>query len=146
MIKAEDLRIGDLVKISGDYSLKGTIGKVSDIDSNKQYKEKKGVVTLDPIEGDDWSWPVWCCNIEPIPIDCRVFTKNGWKEFSSNTNLTCFSKEDCKIYFVCDYKGVGYNKKRFFAVKGGTLLKRIRSVHELQHMLKEFGENANLKI
>ena len=43
MIKAEDLRIGDIVRINENDSIKnGLIGKVTDIDSLREYKEKKG--------------------------------------------------------------------------------------------------------
>ena len=41
MIKAEGLRIGDIVRINENDSIKnGLIGKVTDIDSLSEYKEK----------------------------------------------------------------------------------------------------------
>jgi hypothetical protein len=80
MIKAEDLRIGDIVRINENDSIKnGLIGKVTDIDSLREYKEKKGAITLNTIEDDGWYWGIWCCNIEPIPLTPEILEKNGWE-------------------------------------------------------------------
>lgn len=80
MIKAEDLRIGDIVRINENDSIKnGIIGKVTDIDSLREYKEKKGAITLNTIEDNGWYWGVWCCNIEPIPLTPEILEKNGFK-------------------------------------------------------------------
>ena len=57
MIKAEDLRIGDLVRVNKNDSIKnGLIGKVTDIDSLREYKEEKGAITLNTIEDNGWYW------------------------------------------------------------------------------------------
>lgn len=47
MIKAEDLRIGDLVIVNENCSLEqGTIGKVSEVRSTPLYKENEGSIGL----------------------------------------------------------------------------------------------------
>lgn len=54
MIKAEDLRIGDLVMVIHDCAFpKGTMCAVTQIDHERVHKDKKGVVTLSYTDGTD---------------------------------------------------------------------------------------------
>lgn len=137
MIKAEDLRIGDIVRINENDCIKnGLIGKVTDIDSLREYKEKKGAITLNTIEDDGWYWGVWCCNIEPIPLTPEILEKNGWERnklvsyiYGHNIEVICTPNSECVDV----------------TLKGDTL-HRIKYVHELQHILWALGLDANLKI
>lgn len=81
MIKPEDLRIGDLVKVSRDCMFpKGTMCVVTDINPIKVFKDKKGVVSLSAItDDDDGPWGAWCCNVEGVPITPEFLVKNGFK-------------------------------------------------------------------
>lgn len=54
MIKPEDLRTGDLVRVSRDCAFpKGTMCVISDINPLKVFNDKKGVVSLSAINDDD---------------------------------------------------------------------------------------------
>lgn len=78
MIKAEDLRIGDLVIVNENCSLEqGTIGKVSEVRFTPLSKENKGSIGLKPISNDRWPWGVLCRNIDPIP----PYARNPQKEW-----------------------------------------------------------------
>ena len=82
MIKPEDLRTGDLVRVSRDCAFpKGTMCVVSDINPLKVFNDKKGVVSLSAInDDDDGPWGVWCCNVEGIPVTPEILNKNDFKE------------------------------------------------------------------
>lgn len=52
MIKPEDLRIGDLIRVNRDCAFpKGTMCAVTDIRHEKVFKDKVGVVSLSAING-----------------------------------------------------------------------------------------------
>ena len=54
MIKPEDLRIGDLIRVNRDCAFpKGTMFAVTDIRPEKVFKDKVGVVNLSAINDDD---------------------------------------------------------------------------------------------
>ena len=145
MIKAEDLRIGDLVIVNENCSLEqGTIGKVSEVRSTPLYKENEGSIGLKPISNDRWPWGVLCRNIDPIPLTPEILEKNGYKDILyQKLPWTYYRKENSKVQ-------VGYNcesdKNPFSVVKGRVGLKRVNYVHELQHILWALGLDANLKI
>lgn len=146
MIKAEDLRIGDIVRINENDSIKnGLIGKVTDIDSLREYKEKKGAITLNTIEDDGWYWGIWCCDIEPIPLTPEILEKNGWKKRTEGWYFMMISKY---MYLSVEF---GYeNGIRVFLKRttDGLYVKLniANNVHELQHILWVLGKDANLKV
>lgn len=146
MIKAEDLRIGDLVRVNKNDSIKnGLIGKVTDIDSLREYKEKKGAITLNTIEDDGWYWGEWCCNIEPIPLTPEILEKNGWKKRTEGWYFMMISKY---MYLSVEF---GYENGIRVFLKRATdglyvKLNIANNVHELQHILWALGLDANLKI
>lgn len=145
MIKAEDLRIGDLVRINENDSIKnGLIGKVTDIDSLREYKEKKGAITLNTIEDDGWYWGIWCCNIEPIPLTPEILEKNG---FEMRKGTVVYAKNRLALKPLDEGKGyqvyqVGLGSLRLFYVE----VRFVKYVHELQHILWALGKDANLKV
>lgn len=140
MIKAEDLRIGDLVRVNINDSIEnGLIGKVTDIDSLREYKEKKGAITLNTIEDDGWYWGVWCCNIEGIPLSPEILEKNGWKRDKLVPYI--YGHEAHNIEVICTP-----NSEWVDVTFKGDTLRRIKYVHELQHILWALGLDANLKI
>ena len=151
MIKAEDLRIGDLVRVNKNDSIKnGLIGKVTDIDSLREYKEKKGAITLNTIEDDGWYWGIWCCDIEPIPLTPEILEKNGFKEdvvgecyTKSLYNETHPLAKYLSVERKSDSWAVFIKYRRLHDI---ALLRKIQHVHELQHILWVLGEDANLKI
>ena len=68
MINAEDLRIGDIVQTNKDCMFpKDTLCIVTEIHPDRQYEDKKGVVSLKAVnDDDDGPWWAWCCNIDGV--------------------------------------------------------------------------------
>ena len=143
MIKAEDLRIGDLVRVSRDCAFpKGTVCIITDIHAEKTFMDKKGVVDISSVnDTDDGPWGTWCCNIEGMPITPEILEKNGW-ENTEYTPLIYIHDEHC-IEFWTSLKGFD---------DGGTVtyhdeeLLDVKYVHELQHILWALGLKAEFKI
>lgn len=153
MIKAEDLRMGDLVRVSRDCMFpKGTICIVTDINPLKVFNEKKGVVTLSAInDSDDGPWGVWCCNVEGIPITPGILEKNGFKE---DVVGECYTKSldnethPLARYLSVEWKSDGWSVFiKYRRLHDIALLRHIQHVHELQNTLwGVLGFDANLKI
>ena len=150
MIKAEDLRIGDLVRVNKNDSIKnGLIGKVTDIDSLREYKEEKGAITLNTIEDNGWYCGVWCCNIEPIPLTPEILEKNGFKVRVSRVYYT-------KLIEYANFlqRNIAIERKRndwavfirYKKMPDSVLLRHIQYSHELQQILWALGLGAELKI
>lgn len=146
MIKAEDLRIGDLVIVNENCSLEqGTIGKVSEVRSTPLYKENEGSIGLKPISNDRWPYGVLCRNIDPIPLTPEILEKNDWKKRTEGWYFMMISKY---MYLSVEF---GYeNGIRVFLKRttDGLYVKLniANNVHELQHILWALGKDANLKI
>lgn len=153
MIKPEDLRIGDLVRVSHNCMFpKGTICTVTDINPLKVFTDKKGVISLSSInDEDDGPWGVWCCNVEGIPITPEILNKNGFKE------------EVVGEYYTKPLDNEEYSLERYLAVERKScnravfikyrslpdhvLLRHIQYVHELQNTLwGVLGFDAKLKL
>ena len=151
MIKAEDLRIGDLVIVSetGCMIPKGVVCKVVAIDSEKFLEEMnlKGCATLKELEVNhcDISCGVWCKYISPIPLTPEILEKNGWKKKREGWYIKNIDKYD---YLSAEFEyedGIRVFLKR--AVNGlYAKLNTANNVQELQHILWVLGEDANLKI
>lgn len=147
MIKAEDLRIGDLVIVNevGCMVPKGTMCKVVAIDSEKSFEEMnlKGCATLEELEVNhcNISFGVWCKYISPIPLTPEILEKNGFK---MREDTVVYAKNRLGLKPLGDGKGyqVGLGSLRFLFVK----VRVIKYVHELQHILWALGLDANLKI
>lgn len=148
MIKPEDLRIGDLVKVSHDCMFpKGTMCVVADIRFGNVFKDKKGAVGLSAVSDndDDGPWGVWGCNIEGIPLTPEFLGKNNFKEEQHQKEGTSewydFYHYDLGINIVYEVDG-----NKFAAYLDGKKLREIQYVHELQHILWALGLNAKLKV
>lgn len=147
MIKPEDLRIGDLVRVNRDCAFpKGTRCIVTDIRPEKALKDKKGVVSLSAIyDDDDGPWGAWCCYIEGIPLTPELLEKNGFKEEQHQ-------KEGSSEWYDFYHYDLGINivyeveENKFAAYLDGKKLREIQYVHELQHILWALGLNAELKV
>ena len=154
MINPEDLRIGDLVKVSRDCMFpKGTICTVLDINPPKVFKDKKGVVTLSAVnDDDDGPWGVWCSNTEGIPLTSEILELNGWNKRTFNIQLkksvrekyeyrlpqTALNIEYCPYYMQIN--------ERFTVYGDCFMIKHIEYVHELQHILWVLGLDAELNV
>ncbi len=149
MIKPEDLKIGDLVRVNRDCAFpKGTRCIVTDIRPEKALKDKKGVVSLSAIyDDDDGPWGAWCCYIEGIPLTPELLKKNNFKEEQHQKEGTSewydFYHYDLGINIVYE---VAKKENKFAAYLDGKKLREIQYVHELQHILWALGLNAELKV
>lgn len=151
MIKAEDLRIGDLVIVNENCSLEqGTIGKVSEVRSTPLYKENEGSIGLKPISNDRWPYGVLCRNIDPIPLTPEILEKNGLKEDVVGNYYT--KPLDNETHPFKRYLAVELKREnwvvfiKYCRLHDCALLRKIQHVHELQHILWALGLDANLKI
>lgn len=149
MIKAEDLRIGDLVRVSktGCKIPKGTVCRVTAIETESMLFDDRFVsVRLIPIDPKckQISWYDWCKNISTIPLTPEILEKNGWKRIShKGLPWALFRKKGCSVRIAYDSDD---DKVPFSVGKEIQELKNINYVHELQHILWALGEDANLKI
>lgn len=155
MIKPEGLRIGDLVRgrVSCDYIFpKGTMFAVSEINPIRDLLDKKGVVGLRAINNnDDRLWETCSRNVEGIPVTPEILNKNGFKEVTVGKYYTR-SIDNKKTWGLARYLAVvreGGDWAVFIKYDGlcdQALLREIRHVHELQHVLWVLGLDAELKI
>lgn len=150
MIKAENLRIGDLVMVNRDSEFpKGTMCVVTDI--LKVIENKGGVISLSAInDEDDGSWCTWCCNIEGVPLTPEILEKN-WFEVTYPGK--CYNKQIGEHKrFLSRYLSIEYIDTEWeVSMNYDTLIDHVtlcsvRYVHELQHVLWALGENAKLNI
>lgn len=145
MIKAEDLRIGDLVKVRGSYFFEeGEICKVEAVDSCSYGKKIEGGYIM--LKGLNWSellvgYYKDYREIDPIPLTPEILEKNG---FNMREDTVAYAKTRLGLKPLGDNKGyqVGLGSLRFLFVKARV----IKYVHELQHILWALGLDANLKI
>lgn len=149
MIKPEDLRIGDLVRVSNDNCMipKGALCEVVAIDSERACEDKKGLADLLQTVREEWEFShgVWCNNIEGIPLTPELLEKNGFKEEQHQKEGTSewydFYHYDLGINIVYEVDG-----NKFAAYLDGKKLREIQYAHELQHILWALGLNAKLKV
>ena len=145
MIKAEDLRIGDLVIVNkiGCMVPKGTMCKVVAIDSEKSFEEMnlKGCATLIELEVNycNISFGIWCKYISPIPLTPELLEKNEWKRDKLVSYI--YGHEAHNIEVICTP-----NSEWMYVTFKGETIHRIKYVHELQRILWALGLDANLKI
>ena len=138
MIKAEDLRIGDLVKINENCFLKeGVISYITEIRTRGIF-EKEDYVKVKHFDSD-WEFGVWCCNIDPIPLTPEILEKNGWKRDKLVPYI--YGHEAHNIEVICTP-----NSEWVDVTFKGDTLHRIKYAHELQRILWALGEDAKLKI
>lgn len=152
MIKAEDIKIGDIVRVCRDCMFpEGSVCIVTQVNSERTRKEKKGCVTLSYVNGtDDGSWGVWCSHIEGVPLTPAILEKNG---FNSKEPRKCYIKYIggssrclCRYFYIeRTYFGwVVFLKTEWLS--DSVLVRQIRYVHELQHLLWAMGIDAALEI
>ena len=152
MIKVEDLRIGDLVRVSRDCMFpKGTMCVVTQTNPEHGHKDKKGVVTLSYTDGtDDGPWGVWCSNIEGIPLTSEILENNCFKEEVVGEYYT--KPLDDETHPLNRYLAVELKREnwvvfiKYRRLHDCALLRKIQHVHELQHILWALGLNAELKL
>lgn len=128
MIKAEDLRIGDLVRYEKN------IITVQAVHTN--YEE--GFIK------DKYNVGYNCNELEPIPLTPEILEKNG---FEMREGTVVYAKNRLALKPFDEGKGyqayqVGLGSLRLFYVE----VRFVKYVHELQHILWVLGKDANLKV
>lgn len=153
MIKSKDLRIGDLVRVSCDCIFpKDTMFTVCYINPLRYLLDRKGVVGLRAINNnDDRLWETCSYNVEGIPVTPEILNKNGFKEVTVDKYYTR-SIDKKKTWGLARYLAVGREVGcwavfiKYDGLCDQALLREIRHVHELQHVLWVLGLDAELKI
>lgn len=137
MIKAEDLRVGDLVRC-GEQVI--TIHAV-------YYK------LIDDFVIGEETICISCEDLEPIPLTSEFLKKNGFEVRKSKVWYSNFigNSNEYKLKYISIERdennstewnvSIRYDKDIRYAT-----LRKIHYVHELQHILWALGEDANLKV
>ena len=153
MINAEDLRIGDLVRVSRDCMfLKDTLYIVTEIHPDRQNNDKKGVATLKAVnDDDDGPWGTWCCNIDGVPVTPEILRNNDFKEEIEDKDFTRPIKaragSSLARYLVVERKKYAWAIFiKYYNVTGYALLCHIKYVHELQLALKIMKFSPEIKV
>ena len=153
MIKAEDLRIGDIVQTNKDCMFpKDTLCIVTEIHPDRQFNDKKGVVSLKAVNdyNDGLRW-AWCCNIDSIPVTPEILRNNDFKEEVEGKYFT----RPIKARFgssLARYLAVERKKYswaifiKYYNVTGYALLCHVKYVHELQLALKIMKFSTEIKV
>ena len=138
-MKANELMIGDLVRVSKDVCLKkGTIVKIHGIDADNVFTEKdlKGSATCMQINDPDrLTGGVWCDYLEPIPLTPEILEKNGFNY-----------DEDRKAYLMGVIFQVKPEKYGLFSFVICGCPYSLNSVHQLQHALKLCGIEKEIEL
>lgn len=152
MIKAEDIKIGDIVRVCRDCMFpEDSVCIVTQVNSERTRKEKKGCVTLSYVDGtDDGAWGVWCSHIEGIPLTPAILEKNGFDSEEPQKSyikyLGGLQGNLCR-YFYIERRSYGWVV--FIKVKGlsdSVMIRKIKYVHEFQHILWAMGFDAGFEI
>ena len=151
MIKAEDLRIGDLVRVSCDCEFpKGAVCAVSEIRTLKLSEGAVDLVRLIPSSGNDEWQELWCYNIEGIPLTPEILKKN---DFNTMVPERCYTQSMgdtsrvLKRYISIERRDSGWAVfLKYDSLPDHVLIRKIQYVHELQNILWALGLNADLKI
>lgn len=150
MIKHEDLRIGDLVRVCCDCEFpEGSVCIVTQINPERTYKKKTGVVTLSYADGtDDGPWGVWCCYIEGVPLTPEILEKNDFKRIDPGKYYTKTMGDTSR--FLKRYIAIERKRRdwavflKYESLPDYVLIRHIQYVHELQHILWALGLDAQL--
>ena len=153
MIKAEDLRIGDIVQTNKDCMFpKDTLCIVTEIHPDRQYEGKKGAVSLKAVNdyNDGLRW-AWCCNIDGIPVTPEILRNNDFKEEVEGKYFTRPIKaragSSLARYLAVERKKYAWAIFiKYYDVTGYALLCHVKYVHELQFALKIVNFNPEMKV
>lgn len=135
MIKPEDLRIGDIVKVK---TVSGAV-KLCIVQSLMQGARGASVKE---INNDNNGYTM---DISPIHLTLELLEKNGFKEEQHQKESTSewydFYHYDLGINVVYEVE-----ENKFAAYLDGKKLREIHYAHELQHILWALGLDAELKL
>lgn len=150
MIKSEDLRIGDFVKVSSDHSMipQGTICEVEGISYVRIFTKKKRFAILLPLDRkeDEEAHGIWLDNIEGIPITKEFLIKNGFKEFRHRVEEEGYEWYIYENEINCTEVRYYPISKKYLVSYDGIVLYEIFFVHELQNFISALKEDIEITI
>lgn len=151
MIKPENLKIGNFVRVSRDYCIfpKGRLCEVIGIDAKLSFKEEKGAANLIPLDIEVRGTPhlVWCDSIEGIPFNVAFLVKNGWEDVEYHRSLK--ERFECVVFKRPDTcVEIQYYRPQdeYAAFFHGEKLCGITCIHELQNILASIKEDIKITI
>lgn len=133
MIKAEDLRIGDLARYGKDVV---SIQAVH-ADGLVCFADGKDQICVEHVL------------LEPIPLTPEILEKNGFKV---GVPGECYMKFICKTLFYKRYISVELKPNdwavfiKYTDIPDYALIRHVQYVHELQHILWALGLDAEIKL
>lgn len=159
-MKVTELMIGDWVRINRDGLCikKGTIVEVRGIDGDNKFPEKDlhGVADCRPLDKSQFQGGIWCEYLDPIPLTPEILEKNGFdlngiptemvpveeRDYSDDTYVWQERDELGNLFTVSLYDqndGLGTWSCEVVDCPKGSMEIIIKSVHELQHVLRLCG-------
>ena len=156
-MKASELMIGDLVRVSKDVCFKkGTIVKIHGIDADNVFTEKglKGSATCMQVNDPDRvTGGVWCDYLEPIPLTAEILEQNEfvtkdkpdeWKGYRSY----CYKNGSTGISFRVYHDTGKYEWSGTCEISLNSMpyWVRFKYLHELQNILRTYGIDKEITI
>lgn len=138
MIKAEDLRVGDLVYVNRSNILPyESVCTIVGTQAGTNYGVECVSLRL-TING--WGLGTWGCDdLDGIPLTVEILLANGWKTHAQWPGIYVRQEYGIEVDFDA-------RKKVAFVSIGAETLNKIKYVHEFQHILWAFGLDADMKI
>lgn len=149
MIKAQDLRIGDLVHVNHSHILpEESVCSIDSIYATTSFKTEHVNLILTE---NDWRLGTWSCNdIDGIPLDSHILEKNGFNKIIPKKKFTKSLGDTSKFFKRCLVIELAQNGYKVSLKHEGMsdkiTIRHIQYVHELQHILLALGMDADLKI
>ena len=150
-MKANELMIGDLLRVNKDVCLKkGTIVEVCVIDADNAFIEKglKGCATCVSIKDHCEFGGVWVDFLEPIPLTPEILEKNGFTHSFGDSDFYDYEKWEKKvgdktIRVIKDHDGW------FCRVDDNKLTRSMGiapAVHTMQNIIRIGGIDKEIKL
>lgn len=138
-MRAEDLRIGDLLRVNRDGLCikKGTIVEVRGIDADDKLIEKGliGSTHCRPLDDNQFGGGIWCEYLDPIPLTPEILEKNGFGEQRF---------ERMSVWSILGFSiELDFSTWKYYWANGDV---EISSAHELQHALRLCGITKEIQI
>ena len=152
-MNAEELMIGDIVRVSKDVCIKkGTIVEIRGIDADRVFPEKplKGCAACVPVgDPDGVSGGVWLEYLEPVPLTPEILERNGFvtkdkgREHYGYLMYFLYDEEDhcllgVKWYIKDSIAEITLETTPYYII--------IKFVHQLLHTLRLCGLRKEIKL
>ena len=156
-MRAEDLRIGDLLRVNRDGLCikKDTIVQVRGIDGEDKLEEMRlvGAAHCHPLDKYQFDGGIWVDYLDPIPLSPEILEKNGFEKL----DFSHFQIGDRRLVLDADGRWDGPLSWHWVVTEMSTNAKgqpvvldyyvaTINYVHELQHALRLCGITKEIQI